>query len=59
MDMMGLFALADQSTVADWPKIEPIAEIVIKINKINFVILNVITVILTTILSRITGRRRH
>jgi len=29
MDMMGMYALADQSTVADWPKIEPIARRVI------------------------------
>ena len=36
MDMMGLFALADQSTVADWPKIEPIAEIVIKQRPLGF-----------------------
>ncbi len=30
MDTMGLYALADQSTVADWPKIEPIARQVIQ-----------------------------
>lgn len=30
MDTMGLYALADQSTIADWPKIEPIARRVIQ-----------------------------